>query len=75
MKKTPSREQEIATERVEIRITPTQFQQWNALALERGSSLKALIVSAVSAYADRGDEAALADVGREVIAVVRRSGL
>jgi hypothetical protein len=70
---------ETATERVELRLTPTQLAAWRALAERKGmvhadgaGNLKALAVAAVDAYgAADAVEGSLADLGRDVIALVR----
>jgi hypothetical protein len=70
---------ETATERVELRLTPTQLAAWRALAESKGlvhpdgtANVKALAVAAVEAYgAADAVEGSLADLGRDVIALVR----
>lgn len=66
---------EPTTERIDLRLTPTQKREWSALAEERGTSIKGLIVEAVDLLVesdeDRREQAALADLGREVIALVK----
>ena len=71
-RKKPAAQPELASERVELRLTPSQFAEWSALAQERGCSLKALIVEAMAGHVARGDEAALAALGREVVEMVGR---
>lgn len=60
---------DIASERVEIRLTRAQLADWTRLAKSHGLTIKALVVEAVAAYAARGDESDLADLGRAVLAL------
>lgn len=62
---------EIASERIEIRVTPSQLAAWTAGAKERHLTLKAVIVEAMDGYLDVHDEGELADLGREVLDLVR----
>lgn len=62
---------EIASERVEVRLTRAQLTEWTRLAKSRGLTIKALVVEAMAAYATRGDESDLADLGRAVLALTR----
>lgn len=66
---------EVASERVELRLTPTQMREWSAMAEARGVSIKGLIVEAVDLLGetdeDRAEEGRLADLGREVLSLVR----
>lgn len=65
-----------ATERLELRLTPDQRAKWQALAEARGLSLADLIRAAIEHYelcsdaVDRGSD--LADLGREVVSLVRQ---
>jgi hypothetical protein len=63
---------DLATERLELRLTKAQTVAWAKLAKAQGLTLKALVVAAVEAYEHRGDEGALADLGRQVLALVEQ---
>ena len=62
---------EIASERVEVRLTRAKLTECTRLAKSRGLTIKALVVEAMAAYATRGDESDLADLGRAVLALTR----
>jgi len=64
-------ERELATERVEVRLTPAQLAAWTKLAERQGITIKALVVAAVDSYADRDAASELADLGRDVLSLVR----
>ncbi len=65
-------EPETATERVELKLTPSQMATWRAVMESRGiPTVKQLAVEAVDAYGARDDEGELADLGRDVIALVK----
>lgn len=65
-----------ADKRLPLRISPEQLEAWKALAAERGVNLSELVRAAVAHFAtcDRPDKPdhALADLGAEVLEVVRR---
>ncbi len=60
-----------ATERLEVRLTPTQHAAWHALAEANGMTISELVRAAVESYEHR-DQDALADLGRDVLASVRQ---
>lgn len=62
---------DIASERVEVRLTRAQLADWTRLAKARGLTIKALVVEAVAAFAARDDETEFADLGRAVLAMAR----
>ena len=61
----------VATSRLELRLTAEQRAEWDALAQRLGLPTAEMVRAAVAAFADR-DPDALADLGREVVALVRR---
>jgi len=57
------------TARIDVRITEATKAQWLEVASAHGLSVTAMLEEAVAAYASRGDEDRLADLGRKVMAL------